>query len=122
MVPLMDRAKLAQLKRLKREMRQIMAETGVEDPEVDPTAEDPIEEEAEGEGGMSPSEHMAHEEAELHGDVPGDEDELTRLKREYFKPKPKAPRPGAGLMIAVEAGPAKKHAPGHKSGYARRGA
>lgn len=118
MNPLVDRAKLAELKRLRREMRRIMAETGVEGGETDQGLETPEEEAAEGEAGMSPKEHMAHEEAELHGDLPEDEDELVRMKRDYFKPKPKPSRPGAGLVIAVEAGP-KKGAPHHgkRKGY-----
>ncbi len=107
MVPMVDRAKLAELKRLKREMRRIMAETGVED---DPTGElDPTEEAAEGEVDLSPSAHVDHDAA----DVTPEEDELMRLKKRYFKPEPRKSRPGSGMVsISMET----KKAPSGMSG------
>lgn len=117
MVPMVDRAKLVELKRLRREMRGIMAETGIEDAS-DPGLETDTEEAAEGEADMDPVERAAHEAREP---TEGDIDELMRLKRDYFRPKPKASRPGAGLVIAVEAGPKKHAAPMHHGSGKRKG-
>lgn len=116
MVPLMDRAKLAQLKRLKKEMRRIMAETGVEggDDDVDRAAVAEAEgkdELAQDEG--DPVEDVSQEVAALEDGEGDPEDELTRMKREYFKPKPRAQRPGTGLVVAVEH-EAKKQPPSQK--------
>lgn len=105
MVPMTQRAKLAELKRLRREMRRIMSETGVESEEPEMGLESLAEEDDEDEAELLPK---GDELAASDDDDGLGEDDLRRELRKYMNKKAPPSRPGAGLMaLTVEAGPSK---------------
>lgn len=104
-----DKAKLEKLKEMKKALRIMMAEEGG-DAEMEPEEVEELLEEAEpedmeepeGAGEDLPVREATMEEMEEPEDAEEEVDELTMMKREFFKPKmtAKAPgRPGAKTVI-----------------------
>lgn len=111
---LMEQAKLDKLKELRKVLREILAEEG--DGEMSAERVEEALEEAddaamgEPEGADADDPEAVREATDEEMEEPDglaaakEEDELTRMKREYFQPKPKAKDP-KGVQLAVLAPP-----------------
>ena len=112
MVPMTERAKLAELKRLRTQMRRIMAETGVESEE-----EVALEDGADPLGDEDAMAEVGAESAPTELEDEGPEDGLRRELRRYMNKKGPAPRPGS-MTVAIESRSSK---PAPMSGRRQRG-
>jgi hypothetical protein len=109
---LKSQAKVEKLKELRRILREIMAQDGADSEMSMDQVEDILEEAGddameEPEGAMD-EEMPVREATEEEMSEPEEVDELTQLKREYFKPKMPALKPGregAKTVIVAAAGP-----------------
>lgn len=110
MLKVTEDAKVALLKKLRKQMRKLMAEDGGDFEKEEGEGDDEVGAEAVEEALSGGRTKMSETELDAEDDDPeaedgddlSDEDELTRMKREYFQPKLTHRRPGAAMMVIEE--------------------